>query len=73
MPDLVVESYRDLYEEDSEDGASRFLDEGELDDESEVDGMSVLQGMGGAVPSMARVVVRGSVMSSEDAKCSIDR
>jgi hypothetical protein len=66
-------------DEYSEDGASRFLDE-ELDEdeEDEVEGMSALGGgeesvMGTPRSSAGRRKIEGSVMSSEDAKTSIDR
>ncbi len=62
----------------SEDGASRFLDD-ELDDEDEVEGMSVLGGSEGSAMGTPRsslrrgVKMEGSVMSSEDGRMSIDR
>ena len=62
----------------SEDGASLFLDEGLLDDEDEVDGLSVLDGgeisrsrMRTPIASPRRAL--GSELSVEEARSSIDR
>ena len=65
----------------SEDGASRFLDDDE-DDEDVVEGMSALEGHIQTVPhsssgslnvQMRSLRVEGSVLSSDDAKSAIDR
>ena len=62
-------------DDSSEDGASRFMDEG-LDDEDEVDGMSVLEmrpeSVGGT-PVNRRKLNAGSVTTTEDASSCIDR
>ncbi|CAD6564913.1 MAG: hypothetical protein TREMPRED_000395 [Tremellales sp. Tagirdzhanova-0007] len=64
----------------SEDGASRFLDDDE-DDEDVVEGMSALEGHIQTVPhsssgslnvQMRSLRVEGSVLSSDDAKSAID-
>ena len=62
----------------SEDGASQLLEELDEDEEDEVEGMSVLGGdegsyLGTPRSTNMRLRIEGSVMSSEDAKTSIDR